>query len=93
MEKYLFSFGKGSTQCIGISYVIYILVCIISNCHRLAYSELYLVLGRFFRTFSGLETRGRSREELLYNDYFSGFYPEETARDFSFSIKTRTNGW
>ncbi|KAL2863990.1 cytochrome P450 [Aspergillus lucknowensis] len=68
MDKYLFSFGKGSTQCIGMS---------------LAYSELYIVLGRFFRTFRDLKTRHRSRTELLFNDYFSGFYTEEN-NDFIF---------
>ncbi|RAL13545.1 cytochrome P450 [Aspergillus homomorphus CBS 101889] len=61
-DRYLFSFGKGSTQCIGMP---------------LAYSELYIVLGRFFRAFRQLETRHKSKDELLYNDYFSGFFAEE----------------
>ncbi|OJJ43242.1 hypothetical protein ASPZODRAFT_103682 [Penicilliopsis zonata CBS 506.65] len=62
LEKYLFSFGKGSRQCVGMS---------------LAYCELYVTLGRVFRQFDNLKTRIKTRQELLYDDYFSMFHPEE----------------
>ncbi|KAI2981999.1 hypothetical protein CBS147344_9070 [Aspergillus niger] len=62
LEKYLFSFGKGSRQCIGMP---------------LAYCELYVTLGRLFRQFDNLKTAQKSREELRYNDYFSSYHPAE----------------
>ncbi|PKY04740.1 cytochrome P450 [Aspergillus campestris IBT 28561] len=62
MERYLFSFGKGSRQCVGMP---------------LAYCELYVTLGRVFRQFDNLKTPGKSREEMLYDDYFSSYHPEK----------------
>ncbi|KAL4943883.1 hypothetical protein BDV06DRAFT_188905 [Aspergillus oleicola] len=62
LEKNLFSFGKGSRQCVGMP---------------LAYCELYVTLGRIFRTFDNLKTRVKSREEMLYDDYFSAYHPEK----------------
>ncbi|KAL4782495.1 cytochrome P450 [Aspergillus varians] len=61
LERYLFSFGKGSRQCAGMP---------------LAYCELYVTLGRVFRQFDNLKTPARSREEMLYDDYFSSYHPE-----------------
>ncbi|OJI96369.1 hypothetical protein ASPVEDRAFT_78143 [Aspergillus versicolor CBS 583.65] len=62
LERYLFAFGKGSRQCIGMP---------------LAYCELYVTLGRVFRQFDNLKTPAKTREEMLYNDYFSGHHPEK----------------
>ncbi|KAL4890504.1 cytochrome P450 [Aspergillus ambiguus] len=62
LDRFLFSFGKGSRQCVGMP---------------LAYCELYLTLGRVFRQFDNLTTPAKTREELLYNDYFSSYHPEE----------------
>ncbi|KAF7172649.1 hypothetical protein CNMCM5623_004799 [Aspergillus felis] len=62
LEKHLFSFGKGPRQCVGM---------------QLAYAELYITLGRVFRQFDNLKTRKKAREELLYDDYFSSYHPEE----------------
>ncbi|PWY94921.1 cytochrome P450 [Aspergillus sclerotioniger CBS 115572] len=59
MDKYLFSFGKGSRQCIGMP---------------LAYCELYVTIGRVFRQYDDLKTARKSREELRYNDYFSSYH-------------------
>ncbi|KAL5336253.1 cytochrome P450 [Aspergillus crustosus] len=61
-ERYLFSSGKGSRQCVGM---------------QLAYCELYVTLGHVFRQFDNLKTAAKSREELLYDDYFSGYHPEK----------------
>ncbi|KAL4929232.1 cytochrome P450 [Aspergillus undulatus] len=62
LEKYLYTFGKGSRQCVGM---------------QLAYCELYVTLGRVFRQFDNLKTRAKSREELLFDDYFSAYPPKE----------------
>lgn len=43
---------------------------------RLAYSELYITLGRVFRQFDDLKTRKKAREELLYDDYFTSYHRE-----------------
>ncbi|RLL99169.1 hypothetical protein CFD26_106052 [Aspergillus turcosus] len=61
LEKHLFAFGKGPRQCVGM---------------QLAYSELYITLGRVFRQFDDLKTRKKTREELLYDDYFTSYHPE-----------------
>ncbi|EAW08477.1 cytochrome P450 [Aspergillus clavatus NRRL 1] len=61
LDKYLFAFGKGTRQCVGM---------------QLAYSELYVTLGRVFRQFDDLKTRKRTKEELIYDDYFSSYHPE-----------------
>lgn len=45
--------------------------------NRLAYCELYVTLGRVFRQFDSLKTPGKSREEMLYDDYFSSYHPEK----------------
>ncbi|EYE93682.1 cytochrome P450 [Aspergillus ruber CBS 135680] len=68
LDKYLFAFGKGSRQCVGMP---------------LAYCELYVTLGRVLRQFGDLKTRKKSPEELVLNDYFSGYHPAEYA-DFIF---------
>ncbi|PLB45247.1 cytochrome P450 [Aspergillus steynii IBT 23096] len=62
LERFLLSFGKGSRQCVGMI---------------LAYCELYTTLGHVFRQFDDLKTAHKSRDELLYNDYFSSYHPEE----------------
>lgn len=80
MERYLFSFGKGSRQCVGMPYafpprcrkILYPLTL-----NRLAYCELYVTLGQIFRQFDSLKTPGKSREEMLYDDYFSSYHPEK----------------
>ncbi|PYH99944.1 cytochrome P450 [Aspergillus ellipticus CBS 707.79] len=59
LERYLFSFSKGSRQCIGMP---------------LAYCELYVTLGRVFRRYNDLKTPRKSGKELMYNDYFSSYH-------------------
>ncbi|GAB1211560.1 hypothetical protein ATERTT37_000683 [Aspergillus terreus] len=44
---------------------------------HLAYCELYVTLGQVFRQFDDLTTPAKAREELLYNDYFSSYHPEQ----------------
>ena len=44
--------------------------------HRLAYCELYVTLARVFRAFDDLKTPKKTREELLYDDFFSSYHPE-----------------
>ncbi|KAL3476805.1 cytochrome P450 [Aspergillus californicus] len=65
LDRYLFSFGKGSRQCVGM---------------QLAYSEIYVTLARVFRQFDDLTTAQKSRDEMLYIDNFSGFNQEEHSR-------------
>lgn len=77
LEKYLFSFGKGSRQCIGMPYVTSHVKLSCTDFCRLAYCELYVTLGRLFRQFDDLKTAQKSREELRYNDYFSSYHPAE----------------
>ncbi|KAL4797409.1 cytochrome P450 [Aspergillus venezuelensis] len=62
LEKNLFSFGKGSRQCVGMP---------------LAYCELYVTLGRIFREFDNLKTSIKSKEAMLREDYFSGYHSKE----------------
>ncbi|OJJ39848.1 hypothetical protein ASPWEDRAFT_49717 [Aspergillus wentii DTO 134E9] len=62
LDKYLFSFGKGSRQCVGMP---------------LAYCELYVTLGRVFREFDDLKTRKKGEGEMIYDDYFSAYHPEK----------------
>ncbi|KAF9886623.1 hypothetical protein FE257_011263 [Aspergillus nanangensis] len=71
LDRFLFSFGKGSRQCVGMP---------------LAYCELYVTLGQVFRQFSNLQTPAKSYDELLYNDYFSSYHPEENNK-FIFQLK------
>ncbi|THC89759.1 hypothetical protein EYZ11_010780 [Aspergillus tanneri] len=47
---------------------------------QLAYCELYTTLGYVFREFDDLKIAQKSREELLYNDYFSSYHPEKNNR-------------
>lgn len=48
-----------------------------ANRSSLAYCELYVTLGRLFRHFDDLKTPKKSKAELVYNDYFSSYHPEE----------------
>ncbi|KAL4776899.1 cytochrome P450 [Aspergillus nidulans var. acristatus] len=70
LERYLFSFGKGTRGCIGMP---------------LAYCELYVTLGRMFREFDNLKTPAKSREELIVDDGFSAYHPEKNNK-FVFSL-------
>lgn len=78
LERYLFAFGKGSRQCVGMPYVFAVpkLLYILTR-NRLAYCELYVTLGHVFRQFDSLKTPGKSREEMIYDDYFSAYHPEK----------------
>ncbi|KAL2821767.1 cytochrome P450 [Aspergillus cavernicola] len=62
LDRYLFSFGKGSRQCVGMP---------------LAYCELYVTLGQLFHQFNGLTTAQKNEEDMFYIDNFSGYYSEK----------------
>lgn len=76
LDKYLFSFGKGSRQCVGMPYVSLFGRHPLLTSYRLAYCELYVTLARVFRAFDDLKTPKKTREELLYDDFFSSYHPE-----------------
>ncbi|KAL1647796.1 hypothetical protein SLS58_002597 [Diplodia intermedia] len=61
LDRYMVSFGKGSRQCVGMP---------------LAYCELYVTLGTFFRHFSNMELQvfETTRDDLQFEDFFSGYY-------------------
>lgn len=72
LDRHLFSFSKGSRQCIGIN---------------LAYAELYMVLAGVFRRYGGqrddpgpegwLQLHETSRQDVtVYRDLFEA-YPKE----------------
>ncbi|OJD32106.1 benzoate 4-monooxygenase cytochrome p450 [Diplodia corticola] len=63
LSPYLVSFGKDSRQCIGMP---------------LAYCELYVTVATMFRSLGGdLEVHGTRPEDLVFEDYFSGYHPEK----------------
>ncbi|KAL4907431.1 hypothetical protein BDW74DRAFT_124287 [Aspergillus multicolor] len=70
-ERYLFSFGKGTRGCVGMS---------------LAYCELDVTIGGIFCQFDNLRTPTKSREEMLLDDGFSGYHPERNNK-FVFSVE------
>ncbi|KAK0665081.1 Cytochrome P450 monooxygenase yanH [Lasiodiplodia hormozganensis] len=61
LDHYMVPFGKGSRQCVGMP---------------LAYCELYVTLGTFFRRFSRMELHvfETTRDDLDFEDFFSGYY-------------------
>ncbi len=46
----------------------------------LAYCELYLTLGTFFRRFEKLSVYKTGREDLVYDDFFSSYHPNNARR-------------
>ena len=79
LERYLFSFGRGARQCVGMQYVPWsgVKLSIDANCLRLAYCELYVTLGRLFRKYDNLTTRKKDPEETVYDDFFASHHPVE----------------
>lgn len=61
LGRYLVSFGKDSRQCIGMP---------------LAYCEIYIVLAVLFRNLDALEVYQTRPEDLVFDDYFSGYHPD-----------------
>ncbi|KAJ5715840.1 uncharacterized protein N7483_013021 [Penicillium malachiteum] len=61
LQRYLVSFGKDSRQCIGMP---------------LAYCELYVTAAALFRAFGDLEIVDTQISDLVFDDYFSGYHPE-----------------
>ncbi|EGD97356.1 benzoate 4-monooxygenase cytochrome P450 [Trichophyton tonsurans CBS 112818] len=62
LERYLVAFSKGSRACVGM---------------QLAACELYVTLGSVLRNFPDLTIKPKTREELLYMDYFSSYHPDK----------------
>jgi cytochrome P450 len=60
LEKYVVPFSRGSRSCLGMN---------------LAYEELYVTLGTFFRRFDNLVVDGTGPEDLVYEDYFNMYHP------------------
>jgi hypothetical protein len=46
--------------------------------HSLAYCELYVSLGTFFRRFEDLQSNELTEYDRTYDDYFSPYYAEDT---------------
>jgi len=65
-EKFLVPFSKGNRMCIG---------------QPLAMCELYVSIGRLFRTFGDLKPIDVGPEDMVYEDYFGAFHPKD-ARKF-----------
>jgi len=65
-ERYLVPFSKGNRICIG---------------QPLSMCELYVAVGRLFRSFDDLEAIDVGPEDMVYEDYFGGFHPKN-ARPF-----------
>jgi len=61
LEKYLVTFGKGSRQCMGM---------------QLAHAEIYVTLGTIFRRFENLQVHGTKPADLVIDDYFSAYNPD-----------------
>jgi len=65
-DRFMVPFSRGNRMCIG---------------QPLAMCELYIAIGEVFRRFGDLEAPDIRDEDLIYEDYFSPFYPED-ARPF-----------
>lgn len=61
LDKYFTAFSKGNRMCIGMN---------------LAMCELYVTVGHLFRRFSDLRSLDTGPEDLVYEDYFAPFHPE-----------------
>jgi hypothetical protein len=76
LEKYLVSFTKGSRQCIGIKYVLFLRHQYSSNENSLARSEILLALPKLVRGLD-LELFETTREDVtLAHDLFLPFARE-----------------
>jgi hypothetical protein len=47
---------------------------------RLAYCELYVTLGTIFRRFGNLKVHGIKPEDLILDDYFSTYHPDNVPK-------------
>ena len=61
LDKYFTAFSKGNRMCIG---------------RNLAMCELYVTVGQLFRRFGDLQSYETRPEDLVYEDYFAPFHPE-----------------
>ncbi|KAF2141086.1 uncharacterized protein K452DRAFT_299132 [Aplosporella prunicola CBS 121167] len=61
LDRYMIPFGRGSRQCVGMP---------------LAYCEIYVTLGAFFRRFADtqLEVYKTTARDLEFVDFFSSYY-------------------
>lgn len=59
LDHYMVPFCKGTRQCVGMP---------------LAYSELYVTLGTFFRRFEGLKVYETTKADLEIDDFFSSYH-------------------
>ncbi|KAH8795059.1 cytochrome P450 [Hyaloscypha sp. PMI_1271] len=62
LDKYLVPFSRGSSQCVGM---------------HLAYLQLYVGIGTIFRKFENLRIFETTREDLVFDDFFVPFFPNE----------------
>lgn len=44
--------------------------------HRLAYCEIYVVIAVLFRNLGTLEVYQTQPKDLVFDDYFSGYHPD-----------------
>lgn len=65
LDRHIVPFSRGTRQCVGMP---------------LAYCELYVTLGRFFRRFQNLKVYNTKREDMVYDDYFSAYHPLDANR-------------
>jgi hypothetical protein len=49
----------------------------LTDVNRLAYCELYVTLGTFFRRFPTLKGNDLKPEDMVMDDYFGGHYPDD----------------
>jgi len=54
--------------------------CELTRANRLAYCELYVTLGTFFRRFPNLEGNDLKPEDMVMDDYFGGHYPADAPK-------------
>ncbi|KAG0652243.1 Cytochrome P450 monooxygenase [Hyphodiscus hymeniophilus] len=74
IEKAFVPFGKGTRGCVGMP---------------LAYCELYVTLGTLFRRFGDMKSNVLTREDLVYDDHFSGYHPVGATK---FHVSSESSG-
>jgi hypothetical protein len=50
------------------------------NANRLAYCEVYVMLGTLFRKFPSLKGNDLKPEDMVIDDYFGGHYPVDAPK-------------